>query len=368
MINRFEFHKSQRFTAVICSILFVLSALSSTALMGQDKGDKAQKPAKLFKSSETMNVRLIAPWRDLIRNTNKGGAFPGTIEYTDELGNRESLPLTVERRGLTRQRVCDFPPIRLRFKKQDVKGTTFRGQKSLKVVTHCGKASKYEQYYVLEMLAYQIYNQITDFSFRVRPLNVDYVDSERNSTIGGKFAFLIEDDSDVAARNDMKKLKTGRLKPSWLEPQLTSRLTLFQYMIGNVDWAALNGPDPQECCHNVKLIGVEPVQKKGDIYPIPYDFDSAGFIDAPYAAPPQGLPIKKVTQRLYRGYCVNNPYMDDARKDILDREKAIMALVQEEPRLNSKSRRDAEDYLEDFFEIIQDERDWNKKIIEKCRK
>jgi hypothetical protein len=368
MINRFNIHRTRAFPAVIFTLLLVVSALASPALMGQDESEKAPKPTKLFKSSETMKVKLIAPWRDLLRDTNDGGAFPATIEYTDELGNSESLPLTVERRGLTRQRVCDFPPIRLRFKKQDAKGTTFRGQKSIKMVTHCEKSTKYEQYYVLEMLAYQIYNQITDFSFRVRPLDVDYVDSERDSTISGKFAFLIEDDSDVADRHDMKKIKIGRLKPSWLEPDVTSELTLFQYMIGNVDWAALSGPDPQECCHNAKLIAVEPIQKNGDIYPIPYDFDSAGFVDAPYAAPPQGLPIRRVTQRLYRGYCVSNPYMEDARKRILDQERAIMALVKEEPRLNSKTRSEAEGYLADFFEIIKDNRDWNKNIIEKCRK
>ena len=184
--------------------------------------------------------------------------------------------------------------------------------------------------------------------------------------IGGRRLQL--DDSDVADRHDMKKIKIGRLKPSWLEPDVTSQLTLFQYMIGNVDWAALSGPDPQECCHNAKLIAVEPIQKNGDIYPIPYDFDSAGFVDAPYAAPPQGLPIRRVTQRLYRGYCVSNPYMEDARKHILDQERPIMALVKEEPRLNSKTRSEAEGYLADFFEIIKDNRDWNRNIIEKCRK
>ena len=96
--------------------------------------------------------------------------------------------------------------------------------------------------------------------------------------------------------------------------------------------------------------------------------ERAGFIDAPYAAPPQGLPIRNVKQRLYRGYCVTNPYMEGARKHFIDQEKTILALVQEEPRLNSKSRSKAENYLEDFYEIIRDNKDWNKQIMEKCRK
>ena len=42
------------------------------------------------------------------------------------------------------------------------------------MVTHCKSNDRYEQYYMLEMLAYRIYNVLTDYSFRVRPLEVTY--------------------------------------------------------------------------------------------------------------------------------------------------------------------------------------------------
>lgn len=45
---------------------------------------------------------------------------------------------------------------------EDVKWTTFRGQKSLKMVTYCQRGSRYKQFYVLEMLIYQMYNLIRD--------------------------------------------------------------------------------------------------------------------------------------------------------------------------------------------------------------
>ncbi|MDX1397911.1 MAG: hypothetical protein R3204_05230, partial [Oceanospirillum sp.] len=61
------------------------------------------------------------------------------------------LDLTVERRGIKRQDACRFPPIRLRFEKDVVKGTAFRGEKSLKMVTHCEKSDRFDQYYILEM-------------------------------------------------------------------------------------------------------------------------------------------------------------------------------------------------------------------------
>jgi hypothetical protein len=269
---------------------------------------------------------------------------------------------------LTRQRVCDFPPIKLRFEKEKVKGTTFRGQKSVKMVTHCKRPARFEQYYILEMLAYRMYNLITDYSFRVRPLNVNYVDSKTGKTNESKFAFLIEDDSDVAKRNGLKKLEIPKIRPSQLEPKVTSEFSLFQYMIANVDWAALSGPDPKECCHNVKPIAPRPLTPQDKIYPIPYDFDSAGMVDTHYAAPAQGLPIRSVTQRLFRGYCRQNSTLEDARKHILAQEAAIMALISDESRLNENTKKKTTKYIGKFFKTIKDPDDFERLIVKKCRK
>jgi hypothetical protein len=350
--------------------LAILSLLLAVTLplCAQEKQVEEPKPAKLFSSDDTLNVTLTAPWRDIVRNKKKQDPYPAKIEFTDELGNTMSLDMTAQRRGLTRQRICDFPPIKLRFEKEKVKGTTFRGQKSLKMVTHCEKAERFEQYYILEMLAYQMYNLITDYSFRVRPLNVNYVDSKTGKTEESRFAFLIEDDSDVAKRNGLKKLEIPKIKPWQLEPKVTSEFSLFQYMIANVDWAALSGPDPKECCHNVKPIAPNPLTPQDKIYPIPYDFDSSGLVDTHYAAPAKGLPIRSVTTRLYRGYCRQNSTLEDARKHFLAQESAILALISDENRLNENTKKKATKYIARFFKTINDPDDFERLIIEKCRK
>jgi hypothetical protein len=333
----------------------------------EDEGDEGPKPAKLFEREDTLAVTIRAPWRDVTRKKKDEHPYPGEIEYTDELGNRVVLPLTVETRGIKRQEVCSFPPIRLRFEKENVKGTTFRGQKSLKMVTHCEKSSSYEQFYIVEMLIYQMYQMLTDYSFRVRPLSITYYDSERDKADDPRFAFLIEDDSDVAKRHDMKKLEIPSISYRRMEPDVAGLFGLFQYMIGNVDWASLRGPDPEECCHNVKLIAPEPLGDDDWIYVVPYDFDSAGLVDAKYAAPPDGLPIRKVTQRLYRGYCWHNENLPAARQLILDKKAEILGLVENDSRLNSKTKRDAGRYLENFFEIIEDDEEFQEEIVAECR-
>jgi len=363
----------------LCSILMALVLTVSAPIMAQESGEKP-KPEKLFESGETLVVELTGPWQEVVRNKDFAGEYPANLEYIDELGNVVSIDLTAARRGVTRQRVCKIPPLKLRFEKGAAKGTTFRGQGSLKMVTHCQKSSKYEQYYITEMLAYQMYNLLTDYSFRVRPLTVTYFQAEsddsedsgislfkKKQSAGPVFAFLIEDDKDVANRHDLDKLNVARIKPEQLDTYESALLALFQYMISNVDWAALSGPDPAECCHNVKLIGPEPTKPDDTLYAIPYDFDSSGLVNSEYASPPEGLGVRSVTQRLYRGYCAHNASLEDARQKMLDTEQDIYALVNAESRLEPKRQKKAVDYLEGFFKVIKDDKAFQKRIVEKCR-
>jgi len=360
------FTRRSRTVVFLVSTLTVL-LLGAQPLCARAEPGKKARPDKLFSSDDTLTVTLSGPWHEIQREKDVQTPYPGKLEFRNGQGERVSLDVTVERRGITRQRVCDFPPIRLRFDKKEVKGTIFHGQDSLKLVTHCENAKKYEQYYVLEMLAYRMYNLITDFSFRVRPLNVTYVDSGNGEKDEDRFGFLIEDDSDVAKRHDLKKIHISSVHLSQLQPRETSEMSLFQYMISNVDWSALQGPD-DSCCHNTKLIGPEPLHRGDKVYPIPYDFDASGLVDAHYAAPAAGLPVDTVTKRLYRGYCVFNDELEATREVYLAQENAIFALIDNEDRLYSKTKARSTKYLGKFFKIIKSPRYFEKYIIKKCRK
>lgn len=351
-------------SAGLYALLSVLLLSSAPNVFAQEEG--SSKPAKLFSTTETLEVTMSAPWKTIVRKKNDKRAYPAKIEFTDSLGNKNTLDLTVERRGITRQTVCRFPPIKLRFDKETVKGTTFRGQKSVKMVTHCDKGTKWEQYYVLEMLAYKFYNLITDFSFKIRPLSISYVDSEEGDVQDPQFAFLIEDDSDVAKRNGQDKLDITKTSSRKLDPVEASNLSLFQFQIGNLDYSAMSGPDPDKCCHNAKLIGLDP--ENGPIYPIPYDFDSSGLVNAHYAAPPANLPVDVVMQRLYRGFCRHNDTLPAARQRFIENEQEVFALIDGEAKLTGSSKKKASKYLRQFYDIMKDDKKFERKIIKKCRK
>ena len=60
---------------------------------------------------------------------------------------------------------------------------------------------------------------------------------------------------------------------------------IFQYLVGNGDWSHTH-------FHNVKLMRVG-----FEYFPVPYDFDFTGFVDAPYATPPEGSGLDGVRDR-----------------------------------------------------------------------
>jgi hypothetical protein len=348
----------------ICFLTLLLIPLSLAA----EESDEPAKVARLFESDDILAVTISAPWQEIERNRKYQGTYPATIEYTDSNGKQQSHQLTVERRGIKRQEACRIPPIRLRFEKDEVKDTMFRGQTSLKMVTHCQNSSRYDQYYVLEMMAYRMYNRVTDYSFRVRPLSVTYRDSQKDDVEADRFGFLIEDDSDVAKRNDLKKLVIPYTLPSRFDLGTSSDMALFQLMIGNTDYSPLRGPDPAECCHNVKLIAPRPLQDGDIIWPVPYDFDASGIVDAPYAAPPDGLGVNSVTQRVYRGYCAHNDTMQASRQKIISLESEIMSVLDSDPRLTERFRKKADRYLEKYFDLLKDDKDFERLVVTRCRK
>ena len=334
----------------------ILLALAAAPALAQDLSKGA-----LFTSSDTLSIEIRAPWRKFVR-VDEEKRWPAELTVENPGGEPLNVVLTVERRGISRQRVCDFPPVRLRFDKDSVDDTLFDGEGSLKLVTHCDKGNRWTQYVVLEMLAYRLYNLVSDYSLRVRPLMVTYRDSEREDDPETHVGFVIEDIDEAADRHDMKELEPRTSHPDRQDPELSSLVALFQYMVGNLDWSSIRGPD-QECCHNMKLIGRE----GGLEYPIPYDFDVTGLVDAHYAVPPEGLGVRSVTTRLYRGYCAHEAALPAARARYLSLQTQMMDLIAAEPRLDPGRREEARDYLEEFFEVLRDDGEFEENIASKCR-
>lgn len=348
-----------------CTAVFII-LISSLLINSPSFAAKGDKPPKLFSNNTEMAITLSGPWRSIQRNIKEDKKYPAQITYTTADGQQSTFDVEVAPRGLTRRfKTCKFPPLKIHFDKEKMKGTEWRGNKSLKLVTYCHLNKKYGQYNSTEYLAYRIYNLITEFSFRVQPLMIEYVDSEGKNDTVTRFSFLIEDADEVADRHDMEKLTIGTVPHTKLDAVETSNVALFQYMIGNLDWAATGGPDKDKCCHNAKIIA--PDMGSVPKYAVPYDFDSSGIVNAHYAAPPATLRVRNVRQRLFRGFCVHNATLAQAVERFQNKKPEILALFNQDPNLTDKTRTSTLKYIEEFYKVIDDPKKFEKNITDKCR-
>lgn len=344
----------------LCLALVTAGILTPAAHAQED----APKPAKIFTDDRVITARVEGPWKTIMRQKEEDTSWEGVFRYTESDGRDIAIPIEITTRGLTRKRVCDFPPLRFRFDKEAAKGTAFRGAGNLKLVTHCLFPSKYEQYIVKEYLAYRIYNQVTDKSYRVQGLDLSYATDADDGSPIERFGFLIEDPDDVAKRNDVEKLSINDIQPSRLDAMETSRFMLFQYMIANLDWSALGGPK-DACCHNARLIGASP--EADMLVAIPYDLDSSGLVNAHYAAPPDGLKVRSVTQRLYRGFCAHNDSVAPALEEFRALQPDFDALLENEPRLDKGNLKRALKFIGQFYEDLETPEDVQRRLIDNCR-
>ncbi|MEM1413150.1 MAG: hypothetical protein AAGH19_12410 [Pseudomonadota bacterium] len=348
----------------LSTLLRTLTLTLTILVAGTAVAQDAPKPAKIFTDDRVISARAEAPWKTIMRFKEEDRVFEGVFRYTEADGREISIPIEITTRGVTRKRVCDFPPLRFRFDKEAAKGTAFRGAGSLKLVTHCLANAKYEQYYLKEYLAYRVYNLATERSYRVQGLDLAYADDAEDDNPIERFGFLIEDPDDVAKRNDLEKLNINDISPKRLDSMETSRFVVFQYLIGNLDWSALGGPT-DHCCHNARLIGAE--EGATTLYAVPYDFDSSGIVNAHYASPPEGLPVRNIRQRLYRGFCVHNETLPDAIAEFQGLKGDLYALFENEPRLDKSQRKRALKYLDDGYEVLDSDAEVQEDFIGNCR-
>jgi len=321
-------------------------------------------PAPLFSEEEPLEMTLELPLKSLLRERKDRPEVDGVAVVAGPDGRPLRLDVKVSTRGHNRLEKCDFPPLGLNFKRSQLDGTVFAGQDKLKLSTRCRDGSKFDDYLELERLAYLLYQQVSDVSLKVRAVNMRYVDTDRGGEAMQAPAFFLEHFDSVAARNSKSVLDVPAVPLNDLEPQALARVGLFEYLIGNTDWAATSVAAGRDCCHNI--VPLAPATGLGPVVPFPYDFDSSGFVDPPYAEPNPTLKTHSVRDRVYRGYCVSNPHLERTRER-LNAARPDMEAIIEAGQLEPKMRKKAMEYLAQGFEEINDAKHWQRNIVGSCR-
>jgi predicted methyltransferase len=322
-----------------------------------------EKSGPLFASEDLLELTLTAPIRTLVTQRADYPEVDGVITVAGPDGPI-NLDLEVRTRGKSRLSICTFPPLRLDFKRGQIADTLFAGQNRLKLATRCRAGEAYERYLELEYQLYRVYALVSDVAYRVRPVRMRYVDTERDNEVSEAPAFLIQSTDELAARAGMAVLELPEIPLEDLEVSRLATLALFEYFIGNTDWSVTSkNANDEMCCHNSDTL--TPIGG-GPIVSVPFDFDQAGIINTSYALPNERLGISSVRVRKYRGFCRTNEHLDATIAKFNAARPGIEAVFAG-ARLDDRSRENVLDYIADFYATINDPKLLKREIIDDCR-
>ena len=332
----------------------------------QSAGPAAKKPTPLFADDQPLRIGLRAPISAIVRTPPSARtARPATLTLIAPFAETHAIQLSP--RGLTRRLkiTCGFPPLRIEFTAKPAATSLFKGQKRLKLTTHCRPSAQHQQYVLLEYAAYRLFNVVSPHGLRARLATVDYAEADGRPVIS-RLGFLVEDSDDAAKRNGLVEARMpARISPAQLDPVTAARAALFEYMIGNLDWSMRAGPQGDVCCHNFRLMAASAAARSG-LVPVPYDFDYSGFVNAPYAEPPEGIPVSSVRERRYRGHCIHNAQAIQAAAEFRAKRPELMAVLASLPQLDAGRRQSASAYLDGFFRDIATDEVVKQQLLKTC--
>ncbi len=306
--------------------------------------ETSHRVRRLFRDDTPLLLTLSADFRAILgnRDTLNPRQYPATLTFAGASGPVQ-VPIELRTRGHFRLRTCAFVPLKVYFPKEQVKGTLFAGNGSLKLITHCDKNSRSEQNLLIEYAIYRAYNRLTEMSHRPRLARVTYADTRDSTRNVTRYGFFLEDDNDLAKRNGGSLFsEVGAASYSEMDSAQMDLVAVFEYLIGNTDWSVI-------VRHNIRLLQME---GRNLLYPVAYDFDFSGLVDAPYARPDPRMPIKSVRERLYRGMCRSLEQLTPTLGRVMAAKDSITQAFATAPDLDPKRLKDVLAYLDDGFKVI----------------
>ncbi len=318
--------------AFLISILFAQTANAQRSILD------------VMSYKEVLTVTLKADFALLDSSRKTNDKFPAELTFEDENGENQTWNVKLKTRGNFRRMRCEMAPLKINFKKKELKAAGLAKFDDMKLVTHC-VSSKLEAKALLqkEYLAYKLYNQITHYSYRVQLLKINYVDIKTGKKTK-HWAFLIEDTAELSHRiGATAKVENHlNLPRDTFHDGLLKIASIFQYMIGNADWDLNVG-------RNVKYL-----IKNNKVIPIPYDFDFSGLVDAPYAIPNPNFGIPTVKTRIFLGFKEDIDQLKSTLSFFKTKRLDVLKTIEQFRILDINRREEITYYIDSFYTTIND--------------
>ncbi|WP_422360012.1 hypothetical protein [Reichenbachiella sp.] len=317
---------------------------------------------QLFGQESILEIKIKSDFKKLNNKKDTSKYQKAVIEYAYNDTVTIHRKIGVRARGNFRRANCSYPPLKLNFPKKKAKLDLLKSFDKMKMVGNCKSGNTYEQYLLSEYYVYKMLNIMTDSSFRVRLIRVNYYDTgkKRGKIESQRYAFLIEPTKAMADRLKRHIDEETKFHYGQFPAENRHMVTIFNYMIGNTDFSIL-------ARHNMKTI--MPNVKSDYILPlaIPYDFDYCGMVDPPYAIPADILPIDDITQRLFRGPCEPFEIYQPTLTKFRTKKNQLYDLISNATLLDKKTKVRMTSYLDSFFETLDNESRLKKELAVNCK-
>ena len=308
----------------------------------------------LIRDSITV-LDMSADFRTLRRQKYQEDYYEGVLSFRNRVGKVETFQVAFRTRGKSRKKHCHYPPLKLKFKKKELRAKGFDKLNKYKVVCQCNRGKRYQQALLREYLAYKVYNLISPFSFRVHLFEINYIDGQAHGS-EKQYAFLLEPVKALEKRLGGKIISREAYASEALLLSEKTRMSIFQYMIANTDWNIAS-------MHNIKLLK----NAKGQLISIPYDYDYSGFVHTPYASPNPDYPVAHISDRYF---IPDDSDVEELRRQLVffqNKKENIYKLIADFGLLSKKSKRHLMRFLKGFYKIIENPKKWKRAFVREGR-
>jgi uncharacterized protein YxeA len=330
------------------SILFSASLIVNAQI--------SQTSDKLYEDNSFLKIKMSYSNKEMNKKTNDSTLIKVPLEYFDQ-DKWNTIEVSLRARGNFRRNKCYFPPIKMKIKKEAIENTLFEGNKTMKLVMPCKLEKENNDNILQEFIAYKMYELTSPYHFKTRFVEIDFTEPKGRKIKEFKLnGFLIEDDKVVAKRFEAKVLDRF-MHPMSMDALTSVQNSFFQFLLGNTDFSTAYQ-------HNGKLLYID---KK--IVPLPYDFDMTGWVNPSYQVVNETLNINSVRDRKYRGFKRDTEVFNQVRDQFISKKSKLMDLLisYEDDFEDPKEFIETKEFLESFYEIIENDKSYKKKIVDAAR-
>lgn len=336
-------------------ILFFLCFCSPYYLLGQAlQEDSTTTIFQFLMEKEIIHLTVETNVDSLLENRKMNKEQKAKLSLHFHKDSVKTLTVKIRPRGVFRRKYCDIPPLRLNFDKEDLSQLKLnRHFDKYKLVTHCVNDVSGDQTLAREYWTYRMYNEMTSNSFKVHLVKIKYINTASPENVEERIGFIIENNKELTERLGGELIEPYGLKTSDINRTTYENTTVFNYMIGNLDWKLKSQ-------RNLKFIKHP---EKG-ILVIPYDFDMSAMVWPAYARLNPDYGQERFEDRFCLGSFESKESLNNTLKNFLKVKDINKNHIKKCPILNSISKRNILSYLSSFYYIISKEKRIKKAFYE----